>query len=262
MYKKILQLIQRAWHNHVFFWARDETTASETRSCVVIAPHPDDESIGMGATIARKTAAGTPVALIVATDGRYSSVGDEHTFDETIEKRKEELISAATILGIEKSNIFFADEIDTRIYDARLQDTINEIIDQLDFTPEEIMSTSWKDGHQDHQACARIARSVAHNRSMVFRGCPIYWWAEGPSRFHRESYSFTKRQLGKVVDLVRAFSSRGYKVRSGEFSELREKAITAHASQVAHRHTYEPGSPLSDEWLNTFDRKWEYFINE
>lgn len=262
MYQKFLTFVQKAWHKHAMFWGRDDTQLSQHRNCVVITPHPDDESIGMGATIARKTHSGTRVAIVVATDGRYSGTSENETFDQVIAKRKKELLSALTILGVHADNVFFANEIDTRIYDARLEDFINETIAQLDFTPDEIMSTSWRDSHQDHQACARIARSVAHKHGAVFRGCPIYWWAEGPSRFHREHYSVAKRQIGKLVDVTRAFATRGYKVKSGDFAELRAKAVAAHTSQLENAHTYQEGSPLSDKWLATFDRKYEYFISE
>ena len=41
----------------------------------MLAPHPDDETLGVGATIMRKVDAGTPVHLVVATDGSKSPVG-------------------------------------------------------------------------------------------------------------------------------------------------------------------------------------------
>ena len=52
--------------------AHDLTDVVATRSALVLAPHPDDETIGCGATILRKVAAGTPVTVFVATDGRHS----------------------------------------------------------------------------------------------------------------------------------------------------------------------------------------------
>src|SRR5271166_3569230 len=45
------------------FWrgAEDMTFQMATRSCLVLAPHPDNETLGCGATIMRKLAAGTRV---------------------------------------------------------------------------------------------------------------------------------------------------------------------------------------------------------
>ena len=46
----------------------------------MLAPHPDDETIGCGATIARKRAQSTEVEVWIATDGRGSaSAGDVRT---------------------------------------------------------------------------------------------------------------------------------------------------------------------------------------
>jgi len=49
--------------------ARDDTATSAARSALVLAPHPDDETLGCGATILRKRAAGTPVHVLIVTDG-------------------------------------------------------------------------------------------------------------------------------------------------------------------------------------------------
>ena len=46
--------------------AEDMTPETATRSCLVLAPHPDDETLGCGATIMRKLAAGTSVQIVIA----------------------------------------------------------------------------------------------------------------------------------------------------------------------------------------------------
>lgn len=262
MYQNFLVFIRKAWHAHALYWSNDETQQSAKRSCVVLSPHPDDETIGMGATIARKINSGSRVVLVVATDGRYSQESELITQEKLIEIRKNELNQAASILGISKSDIFFVDEIDTKINDSRLEEKFNEIIDSLDFVPEEIMSTSWFDGHQDHQACAKIAKKVAEERSIVFRACPIYWWAQGPSRSHREKHSVLNRQLGKILDLKRAFLERGIKVDAEEFSDKRKDALKCYESQISNISNEENWDTLDSDWLATFDRRSEFFIRQ
>lgn len=262
MYSKLLRVVRNSWHAHARFWGRNETEQSSKRKCVVISPHPDDETIAMGATIARKRDRGTPVALIVATDGRHSQDSKIYSDEEVVAMRKTELLDAATVLGIEESEIYFMDEEDGNINDDLLEAKINEIIDSLDFTPEEIMSTSWFDGHQDHQACARIAKNIATKRGITLRCAPVYWWAQGPSRFHREHHSFANRQLGKFLDLKKAFLERGYTVDSGEFRVVREHALKHYASQLTNLTGEESWGVLDEEWLATFDRKREFFVKQ
>lgn len=262
MYEKALTRLRKLWHAHALFWGRNETQTSAKRKCIVIAPHPDDETIAMGATIARKTNAGTPVALIVATDGRHSQTSEIISQDDLVDIRKTELLGAASLLGIDEDDVYFLGEEDGKINDARLETKINDVIDNLSFTPEEIMTTSWFDGHQDHQACARIAKNIANKRKMVLRCSPVYWWAQGPSRFHRENHSTFNRQLGKIVDLKRAFFERGWTVDSDEFAVTRSHALKHYVSQTTKLTDEESWSTLDEEWLKTFSRKREYFIKQ
>lgn len=258
----MLSLLRRAWHAHVLFWGHNETGASARRNCVVLAPHPDDESIGMGATLARKIDTGSRVVIAVATDGRYSADSKVISKDELIKIRKAELLAATSHLGIKTDDIHFFDEEDTKINDERLKVKFNELLDSLDFDLHEIMSTSWNDSHQDHQACARVAKNAAMSRGIIFRGCPIYWWADGPTRFHRGQHSMLNRQVGKLVDLKRAFFSRGFVVDSTNFSRNRELAINEYESQVKNLTNEQTWSNLDPNWLAQFDRHREYFINQ
>src|SRR5690349_19075047 len=65
--------------------AEDVTSQAAARSCLVLAPHPDDETLGCGATIMRKRAAGTPVHVVIATDGRHSLASSELSADALVE---------------------------------------------------------------------------------------------------------------------------------------------------------------------------------
>lgn len=262
MYEKLLKLLRRLWHAHALFWGHNETQISAKRKCIVITPHPDDETIAMGVTIARKTTAGTQVALIVATDGRHSQNSQIISKEELVAIRKTELLGAASVLGIDEDDIYFLDEEDGKVNDEKLEAKINDVIDGLSFTAEEILTTSWFDGHQDHQACARIAKNIAKQRNLILRCSPVYWWAQGPSRFHREHHSTFNRQLGKIIDLKRAFFERGWTVDSDEFKVTREHALKHYVSQTTKLTDEQSWSTLDEEWLKQFDRKREYFINQ
>src|SRR5205823_10764286 len=65
--------IKQAWRRALVLRGRDWTAATERRSCLVLAAHPDDETFACGATILRKTDAGTPVKIVIATDGRNAN---------------------------------------------------------------------------------------------------------------------------------------------------------------------------------------------
>lgn len=78
---------------------------------LAVLAHPDDESFGLGGTIARYAAEGVEVHIAIATDGVAGSVADgyEHTLGNLVEIRKKELASAVNILGAEVHMLGFRD---------------------------------------------------------------------------------------------------------------------------------------------------------
>ena len=68
---------------------------------LVILAHPDDESFGMGGSIAKYAAEGVEVHIAIATDGAAGSVAEGHDAvrDELASVRAVELEKAVTILG-------------------------------------------------------------------------------------------------------------------------------------------------------------------
>src|SRR5271167_3275380 len=78
--------------------AEDVTSQTAGRSCLVLAPHPDDETLGCGATLMRKVDAGTAVTVVVVSDG--ATWPPEAPAEQNIAVRDAELRASCRILGL------------------------------------------------------------------------------------------------------------------------------------------------------------------
>lgn len=76
--------------------------SEEEKKVLVIAPHPDDEILGAGGTIAKRVNAGYKVYVCIVTKG-YPPLFDEAE----IEKGRQEACKAHRLLGV--SETFFLD---------------------------------------------------------------------------------------------------------------------------------------------------------
>jgi LmbE family N-acetylglucosaminyl deacetylase len=116
-----------------------------TRTVLVIAPHPDDEVLGVGGTIASLAAAGDDVCVAIVTKG-YPPAFDE----EFIATGRREALDAHRLLGVRKT-LFLdlpAAELDTvahRTVNAKLIDLIASVRPNVLFVPFP------GDIHMDHQ---------------------------------------------------------------------------------------------------------------
>ena len=124
---------------------------------LVLAPHADDEVLGMGGTIARMTAAGDEVVVGVLTGH-----GD---MPHPIWKRdkwdcvRQECIEASKILGV--SHVFFK-ELPAACLDVTPAWQVNAVVQELisDVRPTEVYLPFPFDLHKDHGAIS-YAASVA-----------------------------------------------------------------------------------------------------
>jgi LmbE family N-acetylglucosaminyl deacetylase len=79
---------------------------------LVIAPHPDDETLGCGGMIATRAAEGRRVVVVVLTDGRalFRRFGvTEPSEADVSAMRKAETLQAVEILGAQRSDVRFLD---------------------------------------------------------------------------------------------------------------------------------------------------------
>lgn len=130
-------------------------TSQAQKNAVFFAPHADDESLGMGDSIASAVAKGYNTVIVVLTNGKDVDSVQQFTLskEDIIKARKTEVIIAAEILGVIEENILFANYDDDKLTVAQCLETIEELNHQY---PNAKMSTvSVYDTHPDHQAIAR-----------------------------------------------------------------------------------------------------------
>jgi len=122
---------------------------------LVISPHPDDEVLGCGGTMARHSSLGDQVYVLIVTRGISEIFPPEE-----IEKTREELCIAHEILGV--VDTFFLDypapKLDT-VPEYKLAEAISEVIYSLQ--PHILYLPHRGDIHVDHRAVYHAAMVAA-----------------------------------------------------------------------------------------------------
>lgn len=218
---------------------RDITNESAARSALVLAPHPDDETIGCGAAIARKAAHGTRVHVVIATDE-----------DGNASRRQAECTEACRRLGLAPGALQFLHFPDGSLHaqDEALDATLRTVIDH--FRPDEVIAPAAVDAHLDHRA---LAAAVARLRAKELRGVPVlsypvwFWnrwaWVDPSTPRGTQNAELIWRALAATFTLRPRF------VRTGGFLAQKQHALAAHTSQN-----------LDPEWLTLFFGAEELFF--
>jgi N-acetylglucosamine malate deacetylase 1 len=133
---------------------------------LVVGPHPDDQELGMGGTIARLVDQGHHVLLLDMTNGEPTPHG-------SVEMRAKEAAKAADILGVKRVCIDLPNRTVTHSIEARhkVAGIIRQHQAQIVFAP------FFQDAHPDHVATTRIvedARFDAKLTKINLSGEPIY----------------------------------------------------------------------------------------
>jgi LmbE family N-acetylglucosaminyl deacetylase len=171
----ITRALNALCERHMRARAEDVTDAAVRRRCLVAAPHPDDEVLGCGATIARKRAAGTEVRVLFATDGRHARV-DGLSPQAIAELREAEARAAARRMGVAPDALIFLGWEDGSL--ARREDELRVrlAVEIARFAPDEIYAPCRFDAHPDHEALGRAAAAAARSRSTPLLEYPVWFW--------------------------------------------------------------------------------------
>ena len=124
---------------------------------LVVAPHPDDESIGCGGTIRLHADRGDRVAVAFLTSGErgLQSLPREKAW----RVREREAEKAAAILGV--SSVTFLRQPDGHLMDH--SEAVTDLLTRIlkDEQPQLIYATHESDRHPDHRAAARIVSAAS-----------------------------------------------------------------------------------------------------
>ncbi len=133
---------------------------------LVVGPHPDDQELGMGGTIAKLAQQGHDVLLLDMTNGEPTPHGDPQT-------RAKEAAGAAEILGVQRRGLDLPNRVLQYSIDARhlVAGVIREHQAEIVFTP------CLPDAHPDHTATTRIVEDARFDAKLTktdLPGEPIY----------------------------------------------------------------------------------------
>jgi LmbE family N-acetylglucosaminyl deacetylase len=130
---------------------------------LVIAPHPDDETLGCGGMIATRAAEGRRVVVVVLTDGRalFRRFGvTEPSEADVSAMRKAETLQAVEILGAQRSDVRFFDFENERLPEQRAEAgrRLEAVLSEL--SPAEVYVTSPFEGHHEHVLTNELTRAA------------------------------------------------------------------------------------------------------
>jgi LmbE family N-acetylglucosaminyl deacetylase len=129
-----------------------------------VLAHPDDESLGMGGTLARYSAEGIETYLVTATRGergRFGSGIEFPGFGAVGEMREGELLAASRELGVRE--VRFLDYMDGDLDQARPEEVVAKIVAELQRVRPHLVLTFGPEGaygHPDHIAICQFTTAA------------------------------------------------------------------------------------------------------
>jgi LmbE family N-acetylglucosaminyl deacetylase len=130
------------------------------RSVVVVAPHPDDETLGAGGLLQRLAGLGAVIEVVAVSDGEASHAGSTAIAPHRLAAvRAQERDLALSRLGLAGAKVTSLHLPDGCISDWT--DTLTEAL-AARLGPGSLCLAPWRhDGHPDHDACGRAAERAA-----------------------------------------------------------------------------------------------------
>jgi len=232
---------------------RSGTAVAEFGSTLVVAPHPDDESLGCGGAIALLRSLGYAVRVLVISDGTLSHPRScRYPAPALRALRETETLSALAILGVEASKVTFL-----RLKDGSVPTPEAAKFDQAGSLCRNYLTRlafktiflPWRaDPHPDHRATWQLIHTARADLRLSPRLIEYPIWDWDP----------IQRANSPNADHV-----TGWRLDISTVLELKLKAIAAYRSQTTDLIDDDPeGFRLKPEMLANFARPWEVYLEE
>jgi LmbE family N-acetylglucosaminyl deacetylase len=212
---------------------------------LILAPHPDDESLGCGGLIAALAACGRPPIVVCVTDGSASHPGSRsHPPARLTRLREAEMRTACDILGLADAQLHFLGlpdagaPLDGAAFEAAAA-RIAALARLHGVTT--IFATSPLDPHCDHEATAALGREAARLAGTGLTYYPVWSWL--------------------IADNAALPVPHGVRLDITAQLPVKRRAIAAHESQYTGLITDSPEAfQLPAALLSVFEAPYEVFL--
>lgn len=216
---------------------------------LVVAPHPDDESLGCGGAIALLRESNAEVAVLVLSDGTLSHPNSKkYPPCKLRDLREWEMRNALEILGISAENTTFFRYLDRSVPNENAEnwrETVEQCRDYLrEIQPNTILVPWRRDPHPDHRAAYSLMKAA--NDAAKIIEYPIWLW-----------------EIAESEDAPKPFEVKAWRLDINSVFEKKQRAIRAHQSQITDLIDDDPnGFRLTPEILRNFADDWEVYLED
>lgn len=218
-----------------------------TGTTLVLAPHPDDESLGCGGMIAELCRRGRPPRVVVLTDGTGSHAGSAGTPARALRRiREQEAVEALRQLGFARPNapVFMRLQDTAAPHRGSMFEVAVARLCALAHDCDTICAPWSHDPHCDHIAAHLMAAAVAAQTGRRHIAYPVWGWTlPGETQLPDRPVGGWRLDISAVV-------------------RDKQSAIAAHRSQHGGVINDDPnGFVLPASLLDVFARPYEVFLN-
>jgi LmbE family N-acetylglucosaminyl deacetylase len=152
-------------------------TIAGVRHLVVLAAHPDDETLGAGGLIARAVEHGVEVTVVVVTDGSGDPSAPVGVRVPDAAVRAAEAEAAMAELGVVDLRLLGFRDGAVREERDDIAVAVHEILRSAGAAPDTLVVAPWPgDGHRDHRVLGEIVADVARRVGRRLWQYPIWMW--------------------------------------------------------------------------------------
>ncbi len=228
---------------------RPPAYAASLGRTVVIAPHPDDESLACGGLLALLARAGVEAHVVVVADGSASHVGSTaFPPDRLVQLREVEVREAVRLLGHgERTHLLGLPDGAVPAAGADgFAPAVVALRDLLETLSPKTLVLPWRrDPHPDHAAAWHIADAAAPAGVRRLEA-PLWAW-------HR----------GGTDAAPRPDEATAWRLDVSPVLTEKAAAIAAHASQTTGLISdADAAFTLTPDLLAPFERAWELYVEE
>lgn len=211
---------------------------------VVVAAHPDDESIGAGGLMARAHARGMRVYVALLTAGEAADPavtdGSRHALARLRLAEMEEAVAAlapgapVAFLGAQDGHL---DQCEEQVA-AYLTETLGQ-------GRQTLVAAPWReDPHPDHQFAGRAAATAAAAAGSRLVEFPVRLWLDaGPGQAPWDRMAHLALDASERERKVAAIAAHASQFRSPDVLHAR----LAHLAGAAEHYVVEPGPPVEPD---------------